>query len=135
MDDPLTIGRLAEAAGVLTSTVRYYERQGLLKPLRRSRANCRLYSAEEVHRLRFIRAAQASGFELDDVHELLRPAACGRVQQLIARRLEKVEVRMRELRHVRRVLRESFAECREREPTGRCAVIDGLSAGTESARP
>ena len=126
----LTIGQLSDAAGVPTSTVRYYERRGLVRPVQRSRANYRLYSADQVQRLRFIRAAQASGFQLDDVRELLRPAPCSRVQDLIERRLRRVDEQIRELRHVRRVLHESFAECREHEPSGRCAVIDGLSVRT-----
>lgn len=135
MDDLLTIGQLARAAGVPVSTVRYYERQRLLKPTRRSRSNYRQYSAEQVGRLRFIRAAQASGFGLDDVRELLRPSPCGRVQELIERRLQKVDARMQELRRVRRVLRESLRECREHEPTGRCAVVDGLSIRSQPTQP
>ena len=111
----------------------YYERAGILKPRRRSASNYRLYSEEDAERLRFIRAAQATGFTLGDVKELLRPAPCGRVQGVIEGRLEAVEARMRELRHVRRVLRRSLEECREHERTGRCRVVDELS--TRAKRP
>ena len=127
MKDRLTIGELARRAEVPVSTVRYYERSGLLQPSGRSAANYRLYSQEDLHRLRFVRAAQATGFTLDDITQLLRPARCGRVQDLIERRLEHVSDRMRELRHVRRVLQASLEECREHEETGRCRVIDTLS--------
>ncbi len=124
----LTIGQLADAAGVPTSTVRYYERENLLRPAGRSASNYRLYSRADVDRLRFIRAAQATGFTLQDVVELLRPAPCGRVQGLIERRLETVSERMRELRHVQGVLRRSLEECRGHGHSGRCRVIDELSA-------
>ena len=124
----LTIGRLAEAAGVPTSTVRYYEREDILRPAGRSGSNYRLYSQADVERLRFIRAAQATGFTLQDVVELLRPAPCGRVQGLIEHRLETVSQRMRELRHVERVLRRSLEECHRHQRSGRCRVIDDLSA-------
>lgn len=124
----VTIGELAKAAGVPVSTVRYYEREGILRPAGRSVSNYRLYSQEAVERLRFIRAAQATGFALDDVRELLRPAPCRKVQELIDHRLEVVETRMRELRHVRRVLRRSLDECREHELSGRCRVVEDLSA-------
>ena len=70
-----TIGELAKAAGVPTSTVRYYEREGILRPAGRNGSNYRLYSREDVERLCFIRAAQGTGFTLRDVTELLRPAA------------------------------------------------------------
>jgi len=124
----MTIGELARAADVPASTVRYYERAGLLQPSARSAANYRLYDAADLQRLRFIRAAQATGFTLEDITHLLRPTSCQRVQQLIEVRLAQTETRMRELRHVRHVLRRSLAECREHEVTGRCAVVGQLSA-------
>ncbi len=127
-----TVGRLAGAAGVPTSTVRYYERTGLLRRPPRSLANYRLYDEDDVYRVRFIRAAQATGFTLDDVAELLRPSPCRKVQGRIQKRLEEVSVRMRELRQVQRVLKAALATCQEHEPTGRCCVIDTLSASARN---
>ena len=129
-----TIGELARAAGVPTSTVRYYEREGILRPAGRSASNYRLYSEDDVERLRFIRAAQATGFRLEDVTQLLRPAPCRRVQELIEARLENVTARMRDLRHVQRVLRASLDLCREHEASGRCKVVDELSSSSRSKR-
>ena len=130
----VTIGELAEAADVPTSTIRYYERARLLKPSTRSPSNYRLYSAGDLERLRFIRAAQATGFTLADVTKLLRPAACGSVQRLIEERLDQVGNRMKELRHVQKVLRAAFAECQSHEKSGRCKVVDDLSARSKRAR-
>ncbi len=130
----MTIGELAKAAEVPVSTVRYYERTGILKACRRSASNYRLYSEEDAQRLRFIRAAQTSGFTLEDMKELLRPAPCGRVQGVIEHRLAVVDARMRELRHVRRVLHRSLKECHEHERTGRCRVVDDLSAQAKRPR-
>jgi len=128
MSTHLTIGQLAKAGGVPTSTVRYYERAGLLRSSRRSGSNYRLYSQEDLHRLRFVRAAQATGFTLDDIKQLLRPARCDRTQALIEARLGNVGERMRELRHVEMVLRRALDVCRQHEETGRCAVVETLSA-------
>ncbi len=83
MATKLSIGELAKAADVPTSTVRYYERAGILRPSGRSAGNYRLYSQSELEQLRFIRAAQATGFTLENVTALLRPAACGKVQGVI----------------------------------------------------
>ena len=127
-----TIGELAKAAEVPTSTVRYYERAGILKPNTRSAGNYRLYSEQELERLRFIRAGQATGFTLEDIKLLLRPAPCSRVQGLIEERLATVSERMKELRHVKRVLSESLAECRAHEATGRCKVVDELTVQSVS---
>jgi MerR family mercuric resistance operon transcriptional regulator len=123
-----TIGGFAKAAGVATSTIRYYERAGLLRPSGRTLSNYRFYTNEDLHRLRFVRGAQATGFTLDDIRELLRPAACHRVQGLIEARLKEVAARVRELRRFEKVLRDSLALCRAHAATGRCKVVDTLSS-------
>lgn len=123
----MTIGVLAREAAVPISTVRYYERTGILRPRGRSASNYRLYSSEDVQRLRFIRAAQEIGFTLDDIAHILRPASCNRVQSLIEARLEVVEDRMNALRHILGVLRTALEQCRAHEATGRCAVMLELS--------
>ncbi|MFQ5514439.1 MAG: MerR family transcriptional regulator [Myxococcota bacterium] len=122
-----TIGELARAADVPTSTVRYYEREGILKPSGRSSAGYRRYTDEDLQRLRFIRAAQATGFTLQDIRTLLRPASCSRVQRLIEGRLAVVQARLRELRHLQRVLGAALEACRAHESSGRCRVIADLS--------
>jgi MerR family mercuric resistance operon transcriptional regulator len=108
----LTIGQLAKAGGVPSSTVRYYERIGLLEPDSRSTGNYRLYGPTAMERLRFIRSAQSVGFGLDDIATLLGGAACRDVQCLIERRLADVAGRLRDLRHVQRVLASCLDECR-----------------------
>ena len=135
MGNRLTIGELAKAAGVPASTVRYYERTELLRRPPRSASNYRLYSEEDVYRVRFIRAAQATGFTLDDVAELLQPSPCRKVQQRIEARLEEVSARLQELRHVQRVLTGALQTCQEHGPTGRCGVVDTISASARAKRP
>ena len=67
----LTIGQLARTMQIAASTIRYYERIGLLLPDERSGGNYRLYTETSLRRLRFIRAAQSVGFTLDDIQTLL----------------------------------------------------------------
>jgi len=67
----LTIGQLAKRAGVATSTLRYYEEQGLVKPLARSAAGYRLYGPDAEQVLLFIQRAQRLGFSLSDIRLLL----------------------------------------------------------------
>jgi len=71
VNGPFTIGQLASTAGVPSSTVRYYERQGLLSPDGRTGGNFRVYDGESLRRLRFIRTAQSTGFRLKDIQRLL----------------------------------------------------------------
>jgi MerR family mercuric resistance operon transcriptional regulator len=132
MEPRYTIGQLAKAAGVPSSTVRYYERVGLVRPSGRSWGNYRLFGAEALERLRFIRAAQATGFTLDDVTRMLghrhaSTASCREVQGLIENRLLDFKQRMEDLRHVERVLRSALDTCRKTEEPGHCELIDRLS--------
>src|SRR3546814_13199213 len=66
----LTIGKLAQAGDVGVETVRFYQRRGLLDTPTRDHG-VRRYGSEDVRRLRFIRQAQASGFTLEQIRELL----------------------------------------------------------------
>jgi DNA-binding transcriptional MerR regulator len=139
MDDPRTIGRLARAAAVPVSTVRYYERRGLLRPDRRSEGNYRLYGLEALDRLRFVRSAQSAGFTLSDIGKLLEfrngePAPCQEVQTLIVSRLDSVGAQVEQLLQVREMLRQWLRVCRRAERTGRCGVLEGL-CGCEEKNP
>lgn len=128
-----TIGALAGAVGVPTSTIRYYERRGLLVAEGRSERNYRLYGEEALDRLRFVRSAQAAGFTLSDIDALLRfragdAAPCRKVQELITARLDQVAGQIDHLRLVHRMLGKWLEVCREAQRSGQCGVLEGLSA-------
>jgi MerR family transcriptional regulator, mercuric resistance operon regulatory protein len=131
MNARYTISQLAKAAATPTTTVRYYERVGLVAPEDRSGGNYRLYSDDSVRRLKFIRAAQAIGFTLEGVKALLaddggNAPTCGSVQTLIEDRLVDVEQRLKDLRHVRRVLKSALTKCHSQRRTDCCHVIESL---------
>lgn len=133
MSPRLTIGALAKQAGVPTSTVRYYERRGLLRPEGRSKGNYRIYGEEAMDRLRFVRSAQAAGFTLSDIIALLQfrdgdAAPCKEVQGLITVRLAQVVEQIDHLKLVERMLGKWRTVCREAERSGRCGVLEGLAA-------
>lgn len=114
--DSMTIGQLARFAGVPISTVRFYERRGLLKPDARTQSNYRTYSSRTAERLKFIRAAQATGFSLKDIREMLAltysdEPPCDEVAALIERRLEDVKQRLRELKRIDRTLSIALKSC------------------------
>src|SRR5437762_1270882 len=98
-----TIGELARAASVPVSTVRFYERNGILTPDARTGANYRQYSDQAFERLRFIRASQATGFSLSDIRKLLDLAyssdpPCEEVLNLAKNRLADVRQRLKDLK-------------------------------------
>jgi MerR family transcriptional regulator, mercuric resistance operon regulatory protein len=126
-----TIGQLAKVTDVPTSTVRYYERRGLLMPAARSGGNYRLFDEEALDRLRFIRSAQGAGFTLGDIEELLelrtdRASPCDEVQALISARLEEVGEQIEHLRVMESMLGRWFKSCQCEQNSGRCSVIAGL---------
>jgi MerR family mercuric resistance operon transcriptional regulator len=135
-----TIGALARAAGVPTTTLRYYERRGLLRAVARSGSgHYRSYGEDELERLRFIRAAQASGFVLEDVGTLLSlrdgtTEPCKEVQDVIRARLGDVAQRLEDLQRVERVLKVSLKMCRRHEREGHCEVIDTLSVASGGSK-
>ena len=127
----LTIGQVAAAAHVNIQTVRYYERRGLFPAARRTPAGYRQYAEDAVTRLRFIRHAQALGFTLQEVQELLalrirHASACDAVQRQTRQKIELVEQRIRDLRRIRRTLERLVAACAARRPTDDCPILEGM---------
>ena len=131
----MTIGQVAEAVGLATSALRYYERAGLLRPAQRSRAGYRLYDPSAVEQLEFIRAGQAVGFTLDDIRALLAlddNSSCKQVQTLIERRLAEVDAKLADLKRVRATLANALTRCRSSRKG--CAVLADLKRKRSKAR-
>jgi MerR family transcriptional regulator, copper efflux regulator len=127
----LTIGRLAERAGVGVETIRFYERQGLIPEPRRTPSGYRQYPPGEASRLRFIRRAQELGFSLNEIRELLAlrvdaSSDCGRVRQRTEAKLESIDEKIRDLRRVKRALMELRDRCLEDVPTPECPILDAM---------
>jgi len=132
-----TIGRLARAAGVPVTTVRYYERIGLIEHPARTESNYRVYGPAAVERLRFIRAAQAAGFSLEGIARLLHirdghEAPCPEVEQLIEARLTELDERIHDLEDMRAHLRASLKTCRKEDDKRQCDVLKRLSSAANN---
>ena len=120
----LTIGSLARAGGVGVETIRFYQRRGLLAtPTRES--GIRRYDAEDLRRLRFIRRAQAAGFPLEEIRELLALDAGQdrrRARELAKARLAAIEAKIAELEQARDSLRKLARAC-GRGDEGPCPIL------------
>ena len=100
----MTIARLAAAGGVGVETVRYYQRRGLLAEPPRPAGGVRRYGADDMRHLRFIRSAQAAGFTLEEIGELLRLDATDdrpRAHQMAQARIAALDARIAELQAAR----------------------------------
>lgn len=120
----MTIGKLAAAGGVGVETVRFYQRRGLLaEPYRNG--GVRRYDEADVSRLRFIRAAQAGGFTLAEISELLILDATedrARARELANKRILAIDEKIASLKNASRSLRRLADACADGKE-GRCPII------------
>lgn len=123
----LTIGEFAAAGGVGVETIRFYQRKGLLEAPERA-GGIRHYGREDVRRLRFIRQAQAAGFTLEGIRELLELDAGEdrrRARELAKTRIEALEAKIADLERARDALRRLASECAEGS-TGPCPILSSF---------
>lgn len=126
----LRISDLARAGGVGVETVRYYQRRGLMDRPDGSTAGARHYGADDVRRLRFIRRAQAAGFTLAQILELLeldRSEDRARIRRLATERIGELDQRIAELEAARASLALLERECAGGQG-GPCPIIDAFES-------
>jgi MerR family mercuric resistance operon transcriptional regulator len=126
MSGELTIGQLAQTAGVNVETIRYYQRRGLLDEPDKPLGGHRRYSADAVKRVRFIKRAQQLGFTLEEVKSLLlleEGQNCRETCLLAEQKLEQIEGRISDLSRMRDILKELITQCIEGKRPRSCPII------------
>jgi len=132
MPRSLTISPLARQAGVGIDTVRYYERMGLLPEPPRRASGYRIYPADALQRLQFIRRAKNLGFSLEEIKELLELSSqsvtgVSAVKATAAAKLKNVEERIAELERMRDGLRQLVQACPGHGTPQDCPILAALS--------
>ena len=127
----LTTAKLAKGGGVNVETIRYYERHGLLPKVPRTASGYRQFTEDHAIRLRFIRRAQALGFTLKEVKELLalrvRPgSSCADVRRKAEGKITDVDQKIRHLQAIRRALMKLTATCAGQGPMTNCSILEAL---------
>jgi Cu(I)-responsive transcriptional regulator len=126
----MTRGELAKQGQVNPETIRYYERSGLLPTPARSESNYRLFPPTEVHRIRFIKRAQAVGFSLDEIKSLLElkyapDSTCGDVREMVDTKISDIDRKIAALQAMRDELSDLFEECPGGDrPTEECPILE-----------
>ena len=129
MASELTIGKLAEAAGVNIETIRYYQRRGLLNEPSKPLGGYRRYAPEQAKRLRFIKRAQGLGFTLSEISGLLQldsACACADTKELAERKLALIRQRMADLAAMQKVLTGLVKQCGAGDGKADCPIIHVL---------
>lgn len=133
-------GEAAAGADVNPQTLRYYERRGLIPEPERTPSGYRSYPDETVSRVRFIKAAQAVGFSLDEVQVLLhleagRVTDCAAAQQLAQQKVDELERQILGMTAMRDTLRRFVTECDSARPPGACPLISELGSREKARLP
>lgn len=129
----ITIGKLAKQTGVGVGTLRYYERLGLIAPAQRTAAGYRVYRPEAAQRLHFIRRAQALGFSLEQIAELLAlsdnpKAGAAEVKHLTRAKIADIEERIRDLERMKQGLAALEERCPGHGSTANCPILAALNS-------
>jgi MerR family transcriptional regulator, copper efflux regulator len=133
----MNIGEASAASSVSAKMIRYYESIGLIPGASRTPSGYRVYSREDVHRLRFIRRARDLGFSVEQMAALLalwsdRSRASADVKRIALEHIEELERKAREIEAMAGTLRHLADHCQgDRRP--HCPIIDDLSMGHEPA--
>lgn len=136
----LTVSKLAATADVTTDSVRFYEREGLLKPADRGANGYRVFDEQAVERLGFIKGAQTMGLRLREIRELLEVrdrglCPCRHAEAITRRRIEEVDAAIKGLQAIRRQLLTLANQLPPSDPTDLwpCEVaFAGASRGGDS---
>lgn len=127
----LTIGQVANEAGVGIETIRFYERKGLLREPPRRESGYRQYDRTVIDQLAFIQQAKELGFSLKEISELLSIKSdagkvCKDVKQLAVEKLDDIESKIKMLQRMRRSLKRLIDKCPGEGPLSDCPILDAL---------
>jgi MerR family mercuric resistance operon transcriptional regulator len=128
----LTIGGLARSSHVNVETIRYYQRRGLLAEPRRAYGRIRRYGTSDVRRLHFVRTAQALGFSLDEVSDLLRledGTHCTDARILAEEKLANVRMKLADLHRIEAALVALVQDCEASRGEVTCPLIESFHGG------
>ena len=145
MSQPARIGQVAQETGLSIDTIRFYEKQGLLRRSPRTEGGFRLFGAKEIEALKFVRKAQELGISLHEIRELLilraeHVPACSHVKELLEQKLTAVGQKITELQGLESALKRALRKCRQELKAATagheecCPVLEEINraAGRES---
>lgn len=128
----MNIGAAAKASGLPVKTVRYYDEIDLVSPTRNGNGY-RAYSADDVHKLRFLQRARRLGFTIVECRHLLslyedKSRASAEVRALAVTRIAEIDARIEELQSLRDSLTTLVSTCRGDDRPD-CPILDDLAGG------
>ncbi len=136
----MTIGKVAKKSGVGVETVRFYERKDLIdQPPKPPFGGFRIYPAETVEHIRFIRQAQELGFSLREIKELLSlrldpTADCADVRERAQVKLKEITRKITAMKGIQSALEKLIASCPGEGSIQVCSIIDAIETPETTRR-
>jgi MerR family Zn(II)-responsive transcriptional regulator of zntA len=133
----LTIGKVAERAQVTADSIRFYEREGLIKPAQKSASGYRLYTGEAIRRIGFIKHAQQCGFSLAEIRELLElrstdSACCDDIYRVAVEKKLQLAKKIKALNAMSSALSGLIEICsHDKKPLDECPILGALEEGLQ----
>ncbi len=128
MQKSLSIGRLAATCGVNVETIRYYQRIGIISEPEKPAQGFRQYPASDIDRILFIKRAQALGFSLQEINELLalNESCCEDVRERAIEKRDHIEAQIKDLQQLRSSLDDLIDACCRNSKSDGCPIITAL---------
>lgn len=129
------IGEAAQASGVTAKMIRHYELIGLIPPASRTFTNYRIYSAEDVHTLRFIKRARSLGFTMKQIAVLLslwqdKDRSSAEAKRLVLEHVSELETKIRDLQSMAKTLTELATHCHGDDRPS-CPILEDFAQDSE----
>lgn len=128
----MNVGQAAERSGLPAKTIRFYEEIGLVAPDRASNGY-RHYSADDIHRLSFLRRARSLGFSIDDCRQLMalyrdKARSSHDVKAIARSHVSAIDAKITELQGMRATLSSLIKACQGNDRPD-CPIIEDLATG------
>ncbi|MGH1427861.1 MAG: MerR family transcriptional regulator [Arenicella sp.] len=129
----MRISEIANEVGVSAHTLRYYEKIGLLKNVPKDGGGQRVYNANHIIQIKFIRRAQRMHFSLDEIKQLLlldsqTTMPKPEVQSLVENKLLQIDQDLAELTLLKSDLSKLLGECQKSTENEKCPILEGMKS-------
>lgn len=125
------ISVFAEKCGVNKETIRYYEKKALLKEPYRTDAGYRIYSDNDVKRVKFIKRLQDLGFSLSEIYKLLGVVdndnvRCQGMYEFVSKKEKEIQKQIADLKRTESMLQDLKKRCPDQKAINQCPIIEWL---------
>ncbi|HRK30632.1 MAG TPA: MerR family DNA-binding protein [Tepidisphaeraceae bacterium] len=129
----LTSSDLARQGGINVESIRFYERERLLPKPPRTASGYRVFTTDDVRRVRFIKRAQELGFSLREIKELLAlrfepDTSCADVRERAETKLSDIDQKIRDLKRMRKALARLTTACPGRGSVNECPILESFDS-------